>query len=687
MNVADISQAGKRYRNDRLTNWRPPERLNVWQWAERAIVLSERTSPFPGRYRHEITPYCCGPMEAITDRRTKTVILVFCTQSGKTQNLIIIPAAYTLAQDPGPALIILPNEPMARSFSETRLRPVFDDSPEIEKLKPTDTDRYKLLEMHFTRSTLNLIGSNSPANLAQRPIRYLFGDEIDKYPPANEREADGLSLGLERTKAFWNCSRVLSSSPTTPDGNIWRWWNRSDQGHFLIACPHCGKKQKLIFGLTTEYDLFSSIVPRPPGPPENLYRLKWPKDCAISELDGRAWYECIKCKGKIYDRDKLAAIQKGTWTPAARSDGVAGFHLNALSVPWIRFGEIAAEFLRAKRYPDQLQNFYNSWLALPWDAIAQGTDTIKLSDIMQTANTENASSYLVNTCPPGVVFLTVGIDVQAHEIYYVVRGWGLGGASWLVSFGRVQVETDDVEDFVAVVADIMSRNYGRPLILGGIDSGWGKRTAEVYTIARVVPRLVCTKGRRSNITRSTDGKDIPVPPPKRIDRMPDGKKLEQGPLLYSPSTSYWKRWLIGRIKAKPKKWQWPEGLEESKDGRMYLEHMESEKEVTRRNKRSGKSETVWIVKRKRKKADDLDVDEMVDDDDTEGRVANHLLDCEIIAAVVQEIALTAGGPAKLSVDDVVPLADELAQQLQQTPDTPRRPVARKRRRKPKSHDL
>lgn len=668
-----------------LEAFQPPERLTVEEWAERSIILRERESDFAGRYRTSIAPYCRGVMNRFQDRMVREIVFVTPTQAGKTINVIFVPMLYTIDQDPGGILFIMPTEPLGRSYSETRLQPIIDDSPALARHKPKDDDKYKLLEMHFDRSTLNIIGSNSPANLGGRPIRYIFGDEIDKYPPASTREADALSLVRSRIKAKYNAKIVLTSTPTTPEGNIWREWMRSDQAHLMIICPHCGHPQKPIMGAQQEYETFKKIT-RPlvtGGKAEANYRLRWPKDCAISDLDTRGWYQCENspdCIGKLYDKQMREAVSAAEWQSTRDSHGVAGFHLNELCLPWVRLGEMAANFLRSKRYPDQLQDFYNSSLALPWDAAEHGQETIRLESALRNNRKEDPMGYLVNTCPDGVLFLTGGIDVQEHEIWYVIRGWGRDDRSWLISFGSVPVETDDIAAFVNVVNTVVSYAYGKPLILSGIDSGWGKRTAEVYLIVRALSRLVCTKGRRSNITKASDGKDVPVPPPKRIDKMPDGKALKKGPLLYSPSTSYWKRWLFARIAARPRAWFWPTGIETSRDGQIYISHLESEREVTKRNPQTGRSDRLWIVRRK-KQNDEGEASgegEASEDDYEQGYMANHLLDCEIIAAVAYEIAMTATGGERLTMEQVAELVEKVkaegveSPQKQAAPRTPRK---------------
>jgi phage terminase large subunit GpA-like protein len=69
---------------------------------------------------------------------------------------------------------------------------------------------------------VSISGANSPASLASKPIRYLFLDEVDKYPPASRREADPISLARERTKTFINRKIYMCSTPTLRSGHIWK---------------------------------------------------------------------------------------------------------------------------------------------------------------------------------------------------------------------------------------------------------------------------------------------------------------------------------------------------------------------------------------------------------------------------------------------------------------------------------
>ena len=180
-----------------------------------------RTTNTPGRYESGWIAYTRLWQEAFSNPRVKEVSICAAAQSGKTESLLNC-LRYAIAEDPGPALWIMPAESLARSFSETRLQPSLGDCQPCAEQIPKNRDRFKLLEMHFADMSLNLCGANSPGQLSSRPIRYLFADEIDKFPEAGTKEAGALELAKVRTTTFWNAKLILTSTPTVPGGQIWQ---------------------------------------------------------------------------------------------------------------------------------------------------------------------------------------------------------------------------------------------------------------------------------------------------------------------------------------------------------------------------------------------------------------------------------------------------------------------------------
>jgi phage terminase large subunit GpA-like protein len=88
-------------------------------------------------------------------------------------------------------------------------------------------------------AALTNAGAQSPASLSSRPVRYLWCDEIDRWP-ATTPEGDPLSLAKQRTAAYRRRKLVLTSTPTIKGASrIEDWYARSDMRVYELRCPHC----------------------------------------------------------------------------------------------------------------------------------------------------------------------------------------------------------------------------------------------------------------------------------------------------------------------------------------------------------------------------------------------------------------------------------------------------------------
>ena len=131
----------------------PRKKLSIPEWCEENLTLSARVTNIPGPYSTALTPYVREPLEAFGNDSIRRVTLVWGAQTSKTTT-ILAGLAYKIAEAPCPALWVMPSEMLARSFSETRWLPLVDDCPALAKEKPVDTDKIKILEQHFRRSSL-----------------------------------------------------------------------------------------------------------------------------------------------------------------------------------------------------------------------------------------------------------------------------------------------------------------------------------------------------------------------------------------------------------------------------------------------------------------------------------------------------------------------------------------------------
>lgn len=397
----------KDYIYNALQTLRPPEHLSVSKWAEKYRMLDAKSSAMPGRWRNDVTPYLIGIMDEFNNRETEEIILCKPTQFGGSEALNNI-IGYIISQDPAPTMVVYPSEQLAKSIAENRIKPMIALS---EELKKRYDPKSASLEMQFDGMYLALTGSNSPANLSSKPIKYLLMDEVDKYPDAAGKEADPIKLARERVKAFYNSKIYMTSTPTTKEGHIWKAKETADiEKHYLVPCPHCGEYIELFFS-----------------------NIKFPDEPGMSYADRAefAVYICQKCGRAIRDGDKLKMLRRGEWRTVRHSTQYArkvAFWINTLYSPFVRWSQIAKEFLFSKDQPEEFQNFTNSWLAEPWEDSALKTS----ADLVMERQTK-LSQFIV---PEWAELLTAGVDVQESSLYWTIRAWGKFLTSQNIAHGQ-----------------------------------------------------------------------------------------------------------------------------------------------------------------------------------------------------------------------------------------------------------
>lgn len=387
---------------------RPVERVPVSKWAEANRVLPDSNS-IPGPWRNSVTPYLVEIMDAFSDEMVEEIIFVKPTQVGGTsamENML----ASAIAQDPAPAMCVYPSDDLAERTVESKLDPMIK-SCKILAAKYRINDSKKLA-LKFTDMVVYLTGANSPADLASTNIRYLFMDEVDKFPGASKKEADPVSLAKERTKTFFNRKIFMASTPTLKTGHIWKAKGAADvEKHYFVPCPHCGAFIELKFA-----------------------QIKWPSKEDVPENADRAemaTYVCQECGCVITDQDKGKMLAAGRWKPVRQKTQhpkCVAFWMNTLYSPFTRFSDIAREFMRSKDDPELLHNFANSWLAEPWEDTKLKTN----AEMVMERQTETPEW----TLPPWTKLVTGGIDVQENCLYWTIRAWGDYMTSQNISHGQ-----------------------------------------------------------------------------------------------------------------------------------------------------------------------------------------------------------------------------------------------------------
>ncbi|ADP71990.1 terminase GpA [Rhodomicrobium vannielii ATCC 17100] len=367
----------------------PPPRLKLSEWIETHMRLPDSVSALPGPIR--LAPYMREIADAISDPEIERISLVKPVRVGFTTLLTGALASY-IANEPSPILCLLPTESDCRDYVVSDIEPIFEATPVLRGLLSAEADetgRNTLLSRRFPGGSLKIVAAKSPRNLRRHNVRILLIDEAD----AMEAGAEGspVTLAEKRTLSFANRKIILGSTPTfEATSNVLRAYAQSDQRVFEVSCPECGHFHEITW----------ADIQWPEGEPE------------------RAHYVCPSCGCCIDERHKAAMVENGRWRATApHVKGHAGFRLNALvsTLHNARWGALAAEFIEAKKSPDQLQVFVNTILAQGWREATESLD--------DTALAARAEDFSLESIPPEVLFVTAGVDVQRDRLEVVFLGW------------------------------------------------------------------------------------------------------------------------------------------------------------------------------------------------------------------------------------------------------------------------
>lgn len=546
---------------------RPPDNLTVSEFCARHYLL-DRTNSVP--FKLILTPYLKEIMDAFTDPEVEEIIFQKPTQVGGTRSIFNM-LAYLIVQDPDDAMIVYPTLELAEYTSKNRIRTMIEASPVLRELYlPLESS---ILEYHFSNGmTLTLAGANSAASLASRPIRYLFLDEVDKYPATAGKEASPINLAIERTKTFpHNKKIVMTSTPENIRGNITKRVKSADQvKEYGFSCQSCGAEQVWEFS-----------------------NVKWVGK-EYTEARETAYYLCPHCNTKINDSLKSQMVQDGCWiTTAVNHPGKRSiaFKMNTLPSPWVRIGDMAAEYIKTKDDPDEYKNFVNSWEG---KAFEQST-IITSQELVLDRQTELEEGII----PSWARILTAGIDFQKDHFYWTIRAWGARMTSQNIAHGMA-IQWDDVEFVMNQQYPIENDGGFMEVNLAGLDSG---NDTEVVEDLHMMNQqwTILLKGASHKMNSP-----YAVSTVKRLGSRATGQRL------IIVNTERYKNLIASRLNRPNGKGSWMVYKDCDTE---YAKHIVSEKRI--KEKKGDTEIEVWRPISK--------------------GIPNHYLDCEVYAAVAAEI--------------------------------------------------
>lgn len=461
-----------------LAGMQPPENLTVTEWAECKRYLSTEASAEPGLWRTSRTPYLRAIMDAFTDPKVRHIVFVAASQVGKTEVLNNI-IGYIIDQNPGSILFVHPTTIDAREFSKLRIAPMIRDSPAVRRRISAPKSRDSgntILQKTYPGGILTLCGSNEAHALASKPIRYVLGDERDRWAPSAGTEGDPWELAMARQTTFYNAKAVEVSTPTIRgSSNITKSFAKGSMERWKSKCPHCGEYHEIQWK-DIRYDHEETVVNN-----ERTY--------TVSSV---MWI----CPGCACVSDEATMKkQPARWeadNPAAYANGVRSFWLNAFVSPWASWESICLKYLNALGDSGKMQVVYNTCFGQLWEDRGDTQDPDTLMGRREIYQAE---------LPDGVLVLTAGVDTQDDRFEYEILGHGHFGETWAIEKGIIMGRPDDPATWSSLDMMVFDRvlrfkdGLGLKVSMSFVDEG-GHFTGEVrlFCQQRIQKKVFCIKG-------------------------------------------------------------------------------------------------------------------------------------------------------------------------------------------------
>lgn len=403
----------------------PPPPPDITRWCETNIVFDDR-SPFPGAFRIDRFPFLREIHDVLSpEHPAREVTIRGSAQWGKTVSVLNPTLAAWHEYGPLDSLVVHPTTSAATEWVRTKWMPMRRQAPSLRDLfgdgRGDQTDTLYNQETIRRDGSLKVVSAGSPDDLAGTTRKLVLMDDVAKFEMTPKGDPE--KLAESRASAFEEAKIVRISTPQIAGTcRISRAFNRSDQRHYHVPCPHCGHMAPLT------WENFRRNID-----PERLHA---------------AGFTCDDCGAAIAHADKAAMVAAGRWVPHNAHGDHPGFHLWRAYVPQRDWASIAIEYaqvmgwtgvqarvrtdsdLQEQVEAETEQTFWNDVLGLPYEQAAKGPDWEKLRDRVENAE---PGAYLPRgTVPACGVLLTAGVDCQADRLEVTICAYGRNYRRWVV---------------------------------------------------------------------------------------------------------------------------------------------------------------------------------------------------------------------------------------------------------------
>lgn len=489
----------------------------------------------------------------VHSRTYRRVVGVTAAQSGKTETILDLIGS-RLDQRPAPILYVGPKNEFVEAQFEPRLMELLDQSEALSR-KVLRGRRMRKKLKYVAGVPVRLASGQSSSDIKSDPFALGIVDEYDEMTANIRGQGDPLGLAEARGDTYADFVTAVISTPSQGvveteidpvnglemwrvgdqqqiQSPIWRLFQQGTRHHFAWPCPHCG-----------EY-----FIPM-------RKHLRWPDGATPTEARRSAYLACPANGCVIENHDKPDMIARGvmvapgqTIEQAIADEGVPenstwSCWISGLCSPFKTYGDRAERFLTAQitGEEDKIQTAVNAGFGELYTPGAAG-DLPEWKAVL-----DHRLPYRRGECPPEVLRVVAGVDVQKRSLVYVIRGFGGRGTSYLLDYGYLLGDTSQPKVWDDLTLKMTTPIGGMIIERVFVDSGFRPDKPEFGDEHKVYEWT----HRHSYIAMPTKGRDTLAGKPfsiSKIEVTPTGKKANYSIDLVHVNTDYFKGLVHSRLK-------------------------------------------------------------------------------------------------------------------------------------------
>jgi phage terminase large subunit GpA-like protein len=424
-----------------LSNIKPSD------WATQHRVMARGTSPFPGKFSYDHTPYLKEIVDCLDPSHPAKVIAgMKGAQIGFSTGVIESGIGWIISQNPGNVLFLtghadLSEEAMGKIdhvIDSCGLRPLIRPNVlRTRNMRTGDTNKSK----EFPGGSLVSGSANNHKLLRQRSVRYGFIDDFEAVRSSSTESGSTTRMIEQRFAAYADNMKLfyISTPELKQDSNIEPVYQMGDQRRYHIPCPCCGTFIVLNWNVPIE------------GNDKEMAGITWRLDSANKLIPGSVGYICQEC-GKFFDdKNKYELNLLGEWRPTAEpsAPGYYSYHLSSLYAPpgmydWEHYVRqyLEANPTNAPQIERLQQTFVNLCLGETYEAAGEAP---RANDLQK-----NLRKYEIGLIPEKIslqdgngkiVLITCACDMNGLEddarLDYEILAWSETGSSYSIDHGSI----------------------------------------------------------------------------------------------------------------------------------------------------------------------------------------------------------------------------------------------------------